>query len=101
MVHNSEKKVLCVIAEFSEHAWALGFLGVHALFLEVPVKRFGMTKPHSCLKEKIKAFTADESGVAVIEYMVIASLIVSICVIILKTMGEKTRDKFSLIDGLF
>ena len=60
-----------------------------------------MTKSHSCLKEKIRAFTADESGVTVIEYMVIASLMVSICVIILKTMGEKTRDKFSLIDGLF
>ncbi len=60
-----------------------------------------MTKTLSCLKEKIKAFTADESGVTVIEYMVIASLMVSICVIILKAMGEKTKDKFSLIDGLF
>jgi Flp pilus assembly pilin Flp len=59
-----------------------------------------MIKILSCLKEKINAFTADESGVTVIEYMVIGAVMIAVCVIILKTMGEKTRDKFSLIDGL-
>jgi Flp pilus assembly pilin Flp len=60
-----------------------------------------MTKTLSCLKEKIKAFTADESGVTVIEYMLIGAVMIAVCVVILKAMGEKTKDKFSLIDGLF
>ena len=68
---------------------------------EVTIKKFRMTKPHSCLKEKIEAFNTDESGVTVIEYMVIASLVVSICVIIIKTIGEKTQSNLSSLNSQF
>jgi Flp pilus assembly pilin Flp len=71
------------------------------MFLGVPVKRFGMTKPRSCLKEKIKAFDADESGVTVIEYVVICVFIVSICVTILKTIGGKTQNNLKSFNGQF
>jgi hypothetical protein len=33
--------------------------------------------------------------------MLIGAVMIAVCVVILKAMGEKTKDKFSLIDGLF
>jgi pilus assembly protein Flp/PilA len=53
----------------------------------------------SSLKSQVAAFKADESGATLIEYGVIVALILAICVVLIKTIGNKVKDGFSNVAG--
>ncbi len=57
-----------------------------------------MTKLSS-LKTKLSAFTADESGATVIEYAVLAALIILVSIIIIGSIGTKVFDKLNAVDA--
>ena len=49
----------------------------------------------SSLKSKLSAFTTDESGATVIEYAVIAGLIVAFAVVFIRDIGTKVKTVLS------
>ena len=57
-----------------------------------------MTKLSS-LKSKLSAFTADESGATIIEYAVLAALIVVVCIAIVRTLGLTLAGRFGDIQA--
>ncbi len=57
-----------------------------------------MTKLSS-LKSKLSAFTADESGATIIEYAVLAALIILVSIVIVGSIGGKVLAKFTAVDA--
>lgn len=43
--------------------------------------------------------TCEESGVTIIEYIMLAALIVVVCIAIITTVGGNTKDKFGELSG--
>ena len=70
---------------------AAGFM----LSLEI-MKVTVMTKLSS-LKSKLSAFTTDESGATLIEYGVVAALILVAAVAAIRTIGPKLSNTFSKV----
>ncbi len=46
----------------------------------------------SSLKSQVAAFKADESGATLIEYGVIAALIIGVSIVIIGTLGNKVKN---------
>jgi pilus assembly protein Flp/PilA len=57
-----------------------------------------MTKLSS-LKTKLSAFTADESGATVIEYAVLAALIILVSIAIIGSLGTKVLARLTAVDA--
>ena len=57
-----------------------------------------MTKLSS-LKSKLSAFTADESGATVIEYAILAALIILVSIGIIGSLGTKVLARLTAVDA--
>jgi len=49
--------------------------------------------------EKLLSFLKDEKGATAVEYGVLVALIISVCVVIISTLGTKINAAFSKIAG--
>ena len=43
--------------------------------------------------------TCEESGVTIIEYIMLAALIVVVCIAIISTVGGSTQEKFTVLNN--
>jgi Flp pilus assembly pilin Flp len=55
-------------------------------------------KTMSSLKTKMAAFTTDESGATLIEYGVLAALIILVSIVIIGSIGNKVLNKLTDVD---
>jgi Flp pilus assembly pilin Flp len=56
-------------------------------------------KTISSLKTKMAAFTTDESGATVIEYAILAALIILVSIVIIRSLGVKVLGRLTDVDA--
>ena len=56
-------------------------------------------KTISSLKTKMAAFTTDESGATVIEYAILAALIILVSIAIIRSLGVKVLGRLTDVDA--
>ena len=56
-------------------------------------------KTISSLKTKMTAFTTDESGATVIEYAILAALIILVSIAIIRSLGAKVLGRLTDVDA--
>jgi Flp pilus assembly pilin Flp len=56
-------------------------------------------KTISSLKTKMAAFTTDESGATVIEYAILAALIILVSILIIRSIGVKVLGRLTEVDA--
>jgi Flp pilus assembly pilin Flp len=56
-------------------------------------------KTISSLKTKMAAFTTDESGATVIEYAILAALILLVSIVIIRSIGVKVLGRLTELDA--
>ena len=56
-------------------------------------------KTISSLKTKMAAFTTDESGATVIEYAILAALILLVSIVIIRSIGVKVLGRLTALDA--